>query len=240
MYRVPFTVTDDQVAFADPIAVEIQFVDKTSEAVEATASRSRSVAVFASRDESRTLKQEDSMDHAKAIRASLGLPEDATDEQVHAALESLKASQSDDGTPNGEPEDDGDESTETEGDESEDEDGDEDEEEDEDDDEEEDEDEDEEDGEQLSAEEQLKNATKEELLGYAKMYKVSTKGKSDSAIRKEVLAAHALFALQALVDVALDRGIPVAHVAHVDGELFGVFGNSNVFLGEHKRALLTV
>lgn len=119
LYRVPFSVTDDQVTFADPIAVEILFVDKTSEAVEATASRSRSVAVFASRDESRTLKQEDSMDHAKAIRASLGLPEDATDEQVHAALESLKASQSDDDKPTGESEDDGDESTETEGDESE-------------------------------------------------------------------------------------------------------------------------
>ena len=56
----------------------------------------------------------------------------------------------------------------------------------------------------------------------------------------EVLAARAFLALQALVDVALHRLVPVAHVAHVDGEFPGVFRNAHVVLGEHEGALLAV
>ena len=50
----------------------------------------------------------------------------------------------------------------------------------------------------------------------------------------EVFPAHAFCALQALVDIAFDWGVPVAHVAHVDGKFLGVFRDLEVFLGQYK------
>ncbi len=47
----------------------------------------------------------------------------------------------------------------------------------------------------------------------------------------EVFAAHAIFALQALVNIAFDGCVPMSHVAHVDGKFFGVFWHSDIFLG---------
>ena len=47
----------------------------------------------------------------------------------------------------------------------------------------------------------------------------------------EIFAAHTFFALQALVHITFDGGIPVAHVAHVDGKFLGVFWDLDVLLG---------
>lgn len=90
LYRVPYSVAGTDVNFGEPIPSEVVYVDK-SDAV-AASSHGRSVAAFASRDESRKQEQENEMD-PKQIRASLGLAEDATDEEVHSKIASLKAAE---------------------------------------------------------------------------------------------------------------------------------------------------
>ena len=56
----------------------------------------------------------------------------------------------------------------------------------------------------------------------------------------EVFAARAFFSCQAFVNITFYGRIPMPHIAHVDGEFFGVFWDFYVFLGEDKRALLAV
>ena len=95
LYRVPYDISGTEVTFGDPVASEIIYVDKNDAAV-AASRRGRSVATFASRDESRIEQEQETTMDAKKIRASLGLAEDATDEEVFAAAERLKAAASDD------------------------------------------------------------------------------------------------------------------------------------------------
>ncbi len=52
----------------------------------------------------------------------------------------------------------------------------------------------------------------------------------------EILAARAVRAGHQLVDVALHRGFPEAHVGHIDGEFLGVLGHLGRGLGEHEAA----
>lgn len=101
LFRIPFTVADEDgedITFGEPVRVRIEYVDAedtkpdageiAAAALAATAGHSVGL-VFATRSDSRpqptTTTEEDSMD-PKALRASLGLDEDATDEQVIAAL----------------------------------------------------------------------------------------------------------------------------------------------------------
>jgi hypothetical protein len=101
LYRVPFsTDADGEVTFADAVAVRIEYEDKpvkeqpeeAKAAITALASlvRRKPGVVFASRDESRkdmpvATPVKGSIDSA-ALRTALGLGEDATDDEVSAAL----------------------------------------------------------------------------------------------------------------------------------------------------------
>ena len=54
----------------------------------------------------------------------------------------------------------------------------------------------------------------------------------------EIFAAHAFLALQALVHIAFDGCCPVAHIAHINGKLLGVFRDAHVFLCEKESAAI--
>lgn len=84
LYRVPFTISGEDVSFATPIPVRVQYVDVPAEvaASESERARRQRVTVFASRNES--LPEGEPMD-LSTLRTSLGLPDDATDEAVLAA-----------------------------------------------------------------------------------------------------------------------------------------------------------
>lgn len=95
LYRIPFTVSGDEVTFAEPVAVKIVYEDqpqkadgtKASVGIAVLPNAGKVVASNKTRAEaqagfrSETTNEEDTMD-PKLIRERLGLPEDATDEQV--------------------------------------------------------------------------------------------------------------------------------------------------------------
>lgn len=101
LYRVPYTISGQEVTFSDKVAVLEEFVDKPQKKEEmAAAVRAtmfginlvrKPTAVYASREESRkdievtgsTVTTPD----PKALRALVGLGEDATDEALNTALE---------------------------------------------------------------------------------------------------------------------------------------------------------
>lgn len=96
LYRVPFVVSGDEVTFKDPQPVKIQYVDASSNgqaeerrAIALVASAGHQTAVFASRSESRpeSNREENVVGvNLDALRQRLGLPADATEEQINAAL----------------------------------------------------------------------------------------------------------------------------------------------------------
>lgn len=104
LYRVPFTTKGDEVNFSDPIAVKIVYKDKPAgqqpdkQAAGAAwvvpeLPKGRSIAVYANRadsrpeQEGRTVGVTTEVDPV-ALRNSLGLAEDASDEEVRTALAS--------------------------------------------------------------------------------------------------------------------------------------------------------
>lgn len=96
LYRLPFSSNDAQeITFGDPVNVLEQFVDVAA----ATQKKGTLEKVFATRDalpqrstkaESRPDDKEVSMGFEQKVRESLGLAEDATEEQVLEALASQK------------------------------------------------------------------------------------------------------------------------------------------------------
>lgn len=96
LYRVPFSISGESITFEDPAEVEIVYTevgDKAAAAIAAAGSGTKTLASFKDRSESRPDNQEseEGMD-PKELRASLGLAEDASDKEVKAKLEELKAS----------------------------------------------------------------------------------------------------------------------------------------------------
>lgn len=87
LLRIPYVIADDEVTWADPIAVEIQYVDLP----EVAASQRIPATTYASAAESRP--QERNQMDPKEIRLALGLPEDATDAVVTDKIKELKASE---------------------------------------------------------------------------------------------------------------------------------------------------
>jgi hypothetical protein len=100
LFRVPYTINGQEVEFGDRVAVLEEFIDKPKQPEKATALRAvfsaintyrQPVVLYASRDESRkdievtgsTVTTPD----PKALRALVGLGEDATDEALNTALE---------------------------------------------------------------------------------------------------------------------------------------------------------
>jgi hypothetical protein len=93
LYRVPFDVSGEAAEFGEPIPVKVEYVDTDEQRKAAALTASKPVAVFATRAESRPDKMQrggSGLD-PKQLRASLDLPEDATDEQVQAKIAELKA-----------------------------------------------------------------------------------------------------------------------------------------------------
>lgn len=87
LVRVPFSADDSgNITFGEPTEVRIEYVDLALSAKEGKVAASKTVT-FSSREESRPTNdnKEDTMD-PKAIREALGLAEDATDEEVMAAI----------------------------------------------------------------------------------------------------------------------------------------------------------
>lgn len=115
LHRVPFDVKGEEINFSDPVEVKIQYVDQKVAANAASqgkderrqvaliASAGRQEATWASRGEARPENhtQEATPMDPTQLRQSLGLPADATDEQVTTRIEALKAA--DPGTPNEQP-----------------------------------------------------------------------------------------------------------------------------------------
>lgn len=88
LYRVPFEVGSDGVSFGDPVPVEIVYVDAESDKTQAAriaAGSGRVVASFNERSESRPETKETTME-PNEVRQLLGLPEDASDDDVRAKL----------------------------------------------------------------------------------------------------------------------------------------------------------
>lgn len=118
LYRIPFAVSGDEVTFSDPVPVKIVYEDQPAKADGTKASavgiavlpnagkvvasnKTRAEAIDGFRPE--TTNEEDTMD-PKQIRERLGLPEDATDEQVFAELDKLKGEDpAPEPTPEGDP-----------------------------------------------------------------------------------------------------------------------------------------
>jgi hypothetical protein len=105
LYRVTYDPTGSEITFGDPIEVEIVYVDVGSNeatAAKAAASEGKILASYKDRSESRLddndeeggsvpkPKAKTKAAKAKALRASLGLAEDATEKQVAAALKEAK------------------------------------------------------------------------------------------------------------------------------------------------------
>lgn len=89
-FAVPFKTSGDEVTFKEPVEVRIQYVNKDTGAVAAGKQhRGEPVKVFASAAESRptTTKEEDVSDIDRSVLIQrLGLPEDATDENINEKL----------------------------------------------------------------------------------------------------------------------------------------------------------
>ncbi len=94
LFRVPYTAANNTITFGDPVAVNLEFVDKPTQAALAAAingiaaTRGDKVAAkHESRDESRHFAiptEGGSMDLLTKLRGLLGLAEDATEEQIEA------------------------------------------------------------------------------------------------------------------------------------------------------------
>jgi hypothetical protein len=96
LYRVPYTASGDEVTFGDPIPVRIQYVDSPTDEDAAASRPHSSPRIFASREESGARPRDTSASTGStenpeqegagvdpvALRTSLGLPEDASDEDV--------------------------------------------------------------------------------------------------------------------------------------------------------------
>lgn len=100
LFRVPFSISGNDVTFSDPQQVQIQYVNagrEDQQAVALVASTGREVAVYASRAESRPESNDEQEDNVRltaaqirALRARLGLtvdqlPDNATEAQLAAA-----------------------------------------------------------------------------------------------------------------------------------------------------------
>jgi hypothetical protein len=103
LYRVPFETKGDVVTFSDPVAVKVVFKDKPANQqpdkqaaawmVTQPPPAGRSIAVYANRAESRPDQEEQHVGVTTevdpvALRNSLGLADDASDEEVRTALAS--------------------------------------------------------------------------------------------------------------------------------------------------------
>jgi hypothetical protein len=98
LYRVPYTVSGEKVDFQDPIPVKIKYVDKPkpkekeAAALAATAAweslhpTARRRALYATREEFNRVGATTTEFDPIALRNALGLEDDATDEEVQAAL----------------------------------------------------------------------------------------------------------------------------------------------------------
>lgn len=101
LWRVPYDPTGSEITFDEPVEVEIVYVDKSggeTQAADAAKGRGKVLASYKDRSESRLddndeeggsvpkPKAKTKAAKAKALRASLGLAEDATEKQVVAAL----------------------------------------------------------------------------------------------------------------------------------------------------------
>ncbi len=102
LYRYNVSVDGDNVEFSEPTAVTVEYPEKTAASLSAAVAGMAALAdrafVFASRDDTRpedmpTIQKGGSMDEETrtALAASLGLPEDATAEQIHAEAARLRA-----------------------------------------------------------------------------------------------------------------------------------------------------
>lgn len=100
LYRVGYTVKNDEVEFADPVAVKVQYEDVADKKAAASWASDSTAVTYPTRTASRgaivspraaqDTPSEDSMNEAQ--KALIGLPADATDEQVTARLTELAAS----------------------------------------------------------------------------------------------------------------------------------------------------
>lgn len=100
LYRVPYSVKGDDVAFADPIAVKIEYKDKPKKKEDKEAASIAAAAALAGLQSARPAQKtlanfqtkEESMGGVSsdvdpvALRQALGLDDDATDEQVQQTL----------------------------------------------------------------------------------------------------------------------------------------------------------
>ena len=102
LIRVPFTINGDSIEFSEAVEVKIEYVPVEADA-SVTASRGQSVAVYASRDDSRPkTNEEDQVELTEDQLKSLGLPEDASQEQVDARIKELAdAAEADDANSGG-------------------------------------------------------------------------------------------------------------------------------------------
>lgn len=90
LYRQPFTTADSGVTFGERVRVRREYIDVPADRASAASTRTP-VRVFASRAESRPTNDEQEetavMDvDTTLLRRKLGLPEDATEDQITAAL----------------------------------------------------------------------------------------------------------------------------------------------------------
>lgn len=92
IYRVPFDLSGDEISFGDPTKVAIEYTPVAAQ--KETGEERKRVAVYASRAESRPEKpnKEDPAMTPEELRASIGLPADASDDDVKAKLKTLTAS----------------------------------------------------------------------------------------------------------------------------------------------------
>lgn len=87
LYRIPYSIVNDEVEWGDPVAVEIEYVDLPEDAAIAA----KQTTFYASAADSRPAER-NQMD-PKKLRETLGLSEDASDEDVTAKLTELQAAQ---------------------------------------------------------------------------------------------------------------------------------------------------
>jgi hypothetical protein len=94
LYRIPFTMGDDEVTFSDPIPVKIQYVDQPATAasfagavIASVYSDSKSSRPDTRSKPSVTPSKVKANVNLNALRKRLGLPEDATEEEINSALE---------------------------------------------------------------------------------------------------------------------------------------------------------
>ena len=90
LYRIPFTLDGEEVTFGEATEVKIQFVNAGGrEHADGPPPLEAATLVYASRSESRpgTQEQEDQMDILADVKKKLGLPEDATEDQILTALD---------------------------------------------------------------------------------------------------------------------------------------------------------